>query len=845
MSRLPPALGWRELNLAFLAELSSQLTGVSDAPRLMSIAAQRITAHLHGVRCNFVTIDDAATHATIAHDHHPGGQASLLGTYRLSDFLDDESERLSLAKGTPLVVSDVRHEPRTAPAAARFEALGIRASVIVPYLRDGHRKFALAVHADAPRQWRDDEVELLQELAARLHLLLERANAEATLRESEERFRALFDAIDEGLCIVDVLFDDAQKPVGHRIVQANAAIERLTGLPPANEADGSVAVGRAFWLDACAEVARHGEPMRFEHHCQAADAWFDVRVTRLGAATAARVAVVVNDISERKRQHLALQRSEARLRRVFESNVVGMIHWNLDSSLILHANAQFLRMTGYSRDDLRHGRLNFRQLTPTEWAGRNEQGIRDIREHGHAAPYEKEYLRRDGSRLPVIIAGTRFEDAPAEGMSFVLDISEAKRAEAALRDNQARLRNAAAELALAARRKDEFLAMLAHELRNPLATLKNSVELMKRSRGNAGMMEKVSAMVERQTEQMLRLTEDLLDVSRISHDKLQLRRQPLELIALLRQAADTAAPDFERAGVQLHVALLPQPVWLDADPVRLAQVMSNLLSNACKYTARDGRVWLGVEQEGGSVAVRVKDSGAGIPADMLEQVFDLFVQVEGALEYSSGGLGIGLSLVRRLVHMHGGTVTAHSVGRGHGSEFVVQFPVFPILPALAEPPALAQPAPVPASEMKAPDGRVPTAPSGVAAGWRILVVDDNRDGAASLSAFLSLTGNDTQMAHDGEQALQLAASYRPDVILLDIGLPKLSGLEVCRAIREQPWGQTMVIVALSGWGQESDRRKTAEAGFDGHLVKPLEPDEFAALLASLQPGRRPRLHTAY
>lgn len=273
---------------------------------------------------------------------------------------------------------------------------------------------------------------------------------------------------------------------------------------------------------------------------------------------------------------------------------------------------------------------------------------------------------------------------------------------------------------------------------------------------------------------------------------------------------------MDNANHDLTVTLPQQPVYLNADPTRLAQVVGNLLNNACKFNDKGGRIWLTVERDGGQAVIRVRDSGIGIAADQLPRIFDLFMQVDTSLERSVSGLGIGLALVKTLVEMHGGTVEVHSEGVGRGSEFVAR------LPALVE---SAQP-PLELSNSKPPP----------MTSRRILVVDDNRDSATSLAMLMELTGNETHTAHDGEEAVEAAATFRPDVILLDIGLPKLNGYEAGRKIRQQPWSKGMVLVALTGWGQEEDRQRSREAGFDGHLVKPVDLSDLEKLLAELGGG---------
>jgi CheY-like chemotaxis protein/two-component sensor histidine kinase len=320
-------------------------------------------------------------------------------------------------------------------------------------------------------------------------------------------------------------------------------------------------------------------------------------------------------------------------------------------------------------------------------------------------------------------------------------------------------------------------------------------------------------VIQRQVEHLTRLIDDLMDVSRITRDKLDLRKQRVELTDVIRGAVESSRPAIEQGGHELTVTLPSRPVHLDGDLVRLAQVFLNLLNNAAKYTERGGRIWLDAEASDGEVVVRVKDTGVGIPPDKLPRLFQMFFQVDRSLDRAQGGLGIGLALVRRLVELHGGRVEARSEGAGKGSEFVVHLPI------------LAETAADPAAE---PDGA--TAAADVA--WRILVVDDNRDSADSLAMLLRLRGNEVETAYDGAEGVQAAQRFRPHVALLDIGMPRLNGEEACRRIRAEAWGQGMFIVALTGWGQDEDRRRSAEAGFDEHLVKPLD---FSALVSILGP----------
>lgn len=376
-----------------------------------------------------------------------------------------------------------------------------------------------------------------------------------------------------------------------------------------------------------------------------------------------------------------------------------------------------------------------------------------------------------------------------------------------------RVEERSAALRAADRRKNEFLATLAHELRNPLAPVRAAVEILRAARPGGPEAGQATAIIERQVSGMARLIDDLMDVSRISQGKFTLRRERVELARVVADAIETSRPLITAAGHDLVVDLPAEPIHLDADPTRLAQVFLNLLNNAAKYTEPGGRIRLSAVHAGEQVAVTVTDSGIGIPANKLAGVFDLFAQVEESRTRSQGGLGIGLALVRRLVEMHGGTVEATSAGEGQGSSFRVRLATVP--------------APVAGPQRATPQP---------ATHLRVLVVDDNRDAADTLALLLQLTGNTVQTAYDGATAVRAAGEFRPQVAILDIGLPQLNGHEAARAIRAEPWGTGMHLIALTGWGQDEDRLRSQESGFDRHLVKPIDPAALLTLLAKIATG---------
>jgi PAS domain S-box-containing protein len=387
---------------------------------------------------------------------------------------------------------------------------------------------------------------------------------------------------------------------------------------------------------------------------------------------------------------------------------------------------------------------------------------------------------------------------PDGWVAVVNDLTERKRMEVALSE--------------ADRHKDEFLATLAHELRNPLAPIRNGIEILHRADGKVELVEQARGILGRQFDQLVRLVDDLLDMSRIRQGKVQVRKEVVELVAIVQSAVEAVRPLVDAKAQKLTVTLPPDAIYLDADPARLAQVVSNLLHNAAKYTEKRGHIWLTVECRGNKVLLSVRDTGVGIAAEHLPRLFEMFSQVTPALERSHGGLGIGLSLVRGLVELHGGSVEARSDGAGKGSEFIVRLPVVG---------APAPPATGPSDGAEKP-----------CAGpkHRILVVDDNRDTADSMAMTLEMMGHPSRTAYDGLEAVQSAASFRPEVVLLDIGLPKLNGYDAARRIREQPWGKDMILIALTGWGQEADKRRASDAGFDHHLTKPVKVGTVLELL---------------
>ena len=500
----------------------------------------------------------------------------------------------------------------------------------------------------------------------------------------------------------------------------------------------------------------------------------------------------------------SLRESEARYRLLFETSRDSIVAVDL-SRCVTEANPAFQSMLGYTANELQA--LTYEKLTPPRWRDAEDAIVRDrILAKGDSGEYEKEYIHKDGSVFPVSLRAWPVVDAGGNvvGMrAFVRDISDRKRAEEVLRD--------------ADRRKSEFLAILSHELRNPLATISSCLQVLRNAgeRGPSG--ERPLDMMDRQIGHLVRLVDDLLDVSRISHGKIELKTERLDLGVLVQRTVDSCREQMDAAGVLVRVNVPEEPVLVEADPVRLAQIFTNLLNNAVKYTDPGGNIEVAMPPAVDEAVVSVADTGIGVPKDTLPHVFDLFVQDRTSAR-AHGGLGIGLSLVRSLVELHGGIVEAHSAAEGRGSRFVVRLPLAAGIEADASP---------------------SQADSGAKAfSRRVLVVDDTQDVADSLALLLEMLGAQVRIAYSGPQALAACAEFEPELVFLDLSMPQMDGFETARHLRASPSGRATSLIALTGWGEKDTCRRAEEAGFDRHLTKPAAISELKALLESASVGNR-------
>jgi PAS domain S-box-containing protein len=539
---------------------------------------------------------------------------------------------------------------------------------------------------------------------------------------------------------------------------------------------------------------------------------FTERAERISVGIASQAAIAIDnarlfsaaqkEIAQRTQAEKAARESEERYRAVVDSQAEMLCRFRPDGT-ILFVNPAYTQASGAPPEALIGG--NFWDFIAEEDRLAVLDTLNRLTPEAPQARIENRLKTTDGARWILWTNRALAFDADGrliEAQSSGIDITDRKLMEEALKE--------------ADRRKDEFLAMLAHELRNPLAPILNAAHALKLVSPADANQQWAREVIERQTRRLTRLVDDLLDVSRITRGKVTIARGPLDLSTIVNHAVETSRPLIDERRHQLIVAIPPEPARVEGDLTRLVQVVGNLLNNAAKYTDEGGHIWLEAAEEGDEAVIRVRDNGMGIPADLLPHVFALFTQADRSLDRSQGGLGIGLTLARHLVEMHGGRVEARSDGPGHGSEFIVR------LPAMA---------PSPAAGAKESIGeRVRPASRAL----KILVVEDNVDSAESMALLLRFNGHEVRIAHDGPSALTMVSSFEPQVVLCDIGLPGMNGYEVAARLRERQAFKQTPLIALTGYGQEESRRRAKEAGFDHHLVKPIEPGALNTLLDSLQ-----------
>jgi PAS domain S-box-containing protein len=775
----------------FITKLDDAIRHLDEQDDIVGAATGMLREHLHVDQCICALID------------HPNG--------RVEDLMACLRSALGPAFAHPddpvwpVVVRDVEADVRFRQVVQSCLGLGIRAAVCVPVRKGGQLAGYVVLAHSVPRQWRENEVALSAAVAERCWAGIERARMSRELRSAEQRIRAshdylrlLINSSEEGFYSVD---RDGVT------IMCNAAFLKMLGFEREEDAVGKKLHGVIHHLhpdgshyDVCDcpiyQAAQFGTPAHIEDELffrldgsgfpveyRARPVWQD------GELQGAVCTFV--DLTERRKTEQALQQSEAHLQSLFAQTGAGISETDL-SGRLFRMNERFCDIVGRSREELLTMRMH--EFTHPDDLARNLPLFEQVVTIGVPFEIEKRYVRPDGRIVWVnnTVSPVRSSDGGAVDsiLAISVDISERKRVEEALRE--------------ADRRKDEFLAMLAHELRNPMAPIRAAADLMEVTQLEPARLKRTSQIIARQVKHMTGLVDDLLDVSRVTRGLIKLEQADLDVKQVINDALEQVRPLIEEKRHHLTVDLDPAPAHVLGDQKRLVQILTNLLNNATKYTPAGGNIHVTMQASEEAVRLHVADNGVGIPADLQPRIFDLFAQAERSPDRSQGGLGIGLALVKSLVELHGGSVRCESEGAGKGSDFTVTLP------------RIARDAGHPAGrdedslKMSALNQR------------RILIVDDNVDAAQILAMLLEAAGHEVVVEHGSKHALERVKSWTPDVCILDIGLPEIDGNELARLLRSRDATAATVLIALTGYGHEQDRKQALEAGFDHFLVKPAD-----------------------
>lgn len=786
----------------FLAELAAATQPLTAPAELMETTARLLALHLGASRCAYAEVEQEDTFV-ITGNYGPT-VPSIVGRWPIAAF--GPACVRGMREGHAYVVADTDTHPEiSADHLPAYRATNVRAVICVPLHKQGRLTAAMALHQDQVRSWLPEEIELVSLVVARSWEALERARITRTQQESEARYRAMVEASPD--CVTLIAADG-------KLLQINPAGLLMI----AAEAESAV-LGTSFY-----ELIAPAHRAAFERVCRdergtlelelVGQRWVELSVVPLSLTKDAQRAhlAIARDMTARMSAESALAQSRARLDYAVELSGVGFWYCDLPFDELtwderVKAHFFFAPDARITIDDF------YARLHPEDRESTRREIERSI---DTQLPYDVVYR----TQCPVTsdikwiraLGGTIYNETgqPCRFDGVTLDVSALHRAHERLAEllvsEQEKSRDHAqlvSQLQEQERRKDEFLATLAHELRNPLAALRFGHELLARTHGPdvSARTHATHATMERQLTHLVRMVDDLLEASRITLGKVALQVERLDFRVALQSAIETARPLLESNGQALDVRVPEQALPIDGDPTRLTQVLANLLNNAAKYTPTGGRIEVRVGVIGRELQATVSDNGTGIPTDMLERVFDMFTQIERSVKHARGGLGLGLTLVRKLVELHGGNVVAESAGLGQGSVFTLRLP---LALGTAETESVAS-----------------SQTANARAALRVLVVDDNEDAAECLAALLDLEGHRTHLAHSGPDAVTSARAFTPDVILLDIGLPGFDGYEVARRLHQELGARVPRLVACTGFGAESDKRRSHEAGFDAHLVKPI------------------------
>lgn len=863
-----------ELNDQFLNHLERQLRQLSDAAGMVWETIRSLGVYLNLDSCHWHSVDQERGILNAETSWLRDGTATLLGIRPLSDYCTP-GPLTRLSAGQTWSVSDVTTHPDTASLHPNFLRLGTAAFVSVPCIQQGHWVASLAVCSAQPRHWQHHEVVLLQETVARLWSIIEQMRAMQALSESQERYRTLFESVDQGFCICEILLDPQGNPCDYRFLEINPAFERMTGLQQAigKTVHELIPNLESFWVETYGQVALTGVPAQFENYSEVMNRWFDVQAFRVGKPERHRFGLLFTNITERKQAEAAMQERSDHLRILYETTR-DLLRTDRPLDLVepLFARLQPLMQLdvylNYRLDEDQHLHLN-------RYGGISEQAagvvslldshcaicVAVAEQRSPIAAFDLQHSNDPDSQLmrslgltayacqPLVAQGnlfgtlgfgsrrrTQFSSAEAQLLQAICDQIAIALERAEL---LASLQQQTTELRQVNRLKDEFLAALSHELRTPLNPILGWTQMLKAQKLPPTKTLEALNTIERNARQQIALVNDLLDVSSVIRGKLTLQFQPLDLVQTVKAAIATVHFAAQAKGIAIQVLSHAEareglsarlPVMGDGD--RLQQVFWNLLSNAIKFTPERGRVAveLSVVMNANHAAcaqVCIRDSGIGIAPEFLPHVFEHFRQADGSSTRKYGGLGLGLSIVRHLVELHGGTVTAASAGVGQGSTFTVQLPLSTRLQA-----GLLETANPEQRGDRSTSDALPPYPTPLT-GRRILLVDDDPDNLDLLRFLLEQQGAVVMAVSSAQAALQILSENFPDLIVSDIGMPEMSGYELIRQIRSMPRGESVPALAFTAFAQSEEQAAALLAGFQAHLSKPVDPLQLLEVLTQL------------